>query len=155
MDYCRDIPFREYKIHKRKPLRVNANGITNMSRTRAEVDSSSSSTIPTAYRTVLYYQQMPLGGKKKPPNAPPKTKCAPASNWHFSIVRPRDSRTTLRPNATTSNMKKDNAFRPASRMATGGDVSRKSENGKWHLTYEKEHCGSRAFTMSVEIAVVS
>ena len=35
----------------RNPLNVNANGTTKMSSTRAEVDSNSSSTMPTAYRT--------------------------------------------------------------------------------------------------------
>lgn len=38
-------------IHNMNPLRVNANGITNSNRIRAEVDSSCSSTMPTAYST--------------------------------------------------------------------------------------------------------
>jgi len=44
-------PFREYRIHMRKPLNVNARGITNRSKTRADVDSNSNSTMPTAYST--------------------------------------------------------------------------------------------------------
>jgi hypothetical protein len=35
----------------RKALNVNARGTTKRSSTRAEVDSNSSSTMPTAYRT--------------------------------------------------------------------------------------------------------
>lgn len=40
------LPFKEYIIHRRKPLNVNARGMMNMSRTNADVDSNSSSTIP-------------------------------------------------------------------------------------------------------------
>ena len=39
-------------IQSKKPLIVNAKGMTNKRRMRADVDSSSSSTMPTAYRTV-------------------------------------------------------------------------------------------------------
>ena len=89
----------------------------NISKTKADVDSSSSSTMPTAYRT-LYVTFSQIARKSDNPRIPPKRKCAPASNWHLSIVRPRDSRTTLRPRDTTSSMKKDKAFLPASKMAT-------------------------------------
>lgn len=47
-----DLQFREYMIQSRKPLSVNASGMTNRSRINAEVDSSSNSTIPTAYSTM-------------------------------------------------------------------------------------------------------
>lgn len=45
------IPFKEYMIQRRKPLRVNAKGTTNTRRTTAEVDSRESSTIPMEYKT--------------------------------------------------------------------------------------------------------
>jgi hypothetical protein len=48
-----NIPFKEYKIQRRKPLRVKARGMTNSNRIRADVDSSSNSTMPTAYRTCM------------------------------------------------------------------------------------------------------
>jgi hypothetical protein len=44
-------PFSEYMIHRRKPLRVNAKGMIKSKSNKADVDSSSSSTIPTAYKT--------------------------------------------------------------------------------------------------------
>jgi hypothetical protein len=40
------IPFREYIIQRRKPLRVKASGIMKIKRIRAEVDSNSNSTMP-------------------------------------------------------------------------------------------------------------
>lgn len=45
------IPFREYIIQRRKPLRVKARGIMKIKRIRAEVDSNSNSTMPMEYRT--------------------------------------------------------------------------------------------------------
>lgn len=44
-------PFKEYMIHIKNVLRVIARGIMKSRSTSAEVDSSSSSTIPTAYNT--------------------------------------------------------------------------------------------------------
>jgi len=44
-------PLKEYMIQRRKPLRVNAKGTTNTRKTRAEVDSRASSTIPMEYKT--------------------------------------------------------------------------------------------------------
>jgi len=38
-------------IQRRKPLRVNPKGTTNTRKTRAEVDSRASSTIPMEYKT--------------------------------------------------------------------------------------------------------
>ena len=50
----------------------------------------------------------------------PKRKWVPAKIWHFSIVRPKDSLTTLNPMATTSSMKNDMEALPASRIETSG-----------------------------------
>lgn len=103
----------------RNPLSVKANGMTNMSKTRADVDSNSSSTMPTAYKTrksrVSIALSCDVDTERK---VPPKMKWAPARSWHFRIVRPSSSRTTLRPRETTRSMKKDSEFRPASRIAT-------------------------------------
>lgn len=41
-------PLSAYMIQRRNPLSVRANGMTNKRSTKAELDSSSSSTIPTA-----------------------------------------------------------------------------------------------------------
>ena len=43
-------------IQSKKPERVNASGTTNNKSIRADVDSSSSSTIPTAYKTDHFQQ---------------------------------------------------------------------------------------------------
>ena len=43
--------FNANMIQSKKPESVNASGTTNSSSTKADVDSSSSSTIPTAYKT--------------------------------------------------------------------------------------------------------
>jgi hypothetical protein len=71
-----DIPFNEYRIHIRNPLSVNASGMMNIRSTNADVASSSSSTIPTAYSTDGdgYYTSIVI----KKPSLPPKTKCSPA-----------------------------------------------------------------------------
>jgi hypothetical protein len=41
-------PLRAYMIQRRNPLRVKANGMIKRSRSSADVDSSSSSTMPMA-----------------------------------------------------------------------------------------------------------
>jgi hypothetical protein len=56
-------PFNEYNIQRRKPLRVKAKGMININKTKADVDSSSSSTMPTAYRT-LYVTFSKLQGNQ-------------------------------------------------------------------------------------------
>jgi len=70
-------PFREYIIHKRKPLRVNARGMIKSRSNNADVDSSSSSTIPTAYRTNSY--EVDAIEVKMNNDVLPKMKCATAS----------------------------------------------------------------------------
>ena len=96
-------------------------GITKSNSTKAEVDSSSNSTMPTAYRTEwskLSQEVREVRHITRWGNAPPKMKCATASNWQRSIVLPRDSRTTLKPKATIKSRKNESALRPASRIAT-------------------------------------
>jgi len=50
------LPLRDHRIHIRNALNVNASGTTKRSSTSADVDSNSSSTMPTAYRTIKTYQ---------------------------------------------------------------------------------------------------
>jgi hypothetical protein len=45
------VQFNANMIQIKNPLNVNARGMTKSSSTRADVDSSSNSTMPTAYRT--------------------------------------------------------------------------------------------------------
>lgn len=71
--------FNANMIQSRKPESVNASGITNIRSTNADVDSSSSSTIPTAYKTGHHQRlnQVSSKGKKR---LPPKTKWAPVKS---------------------------------------------------------------------------
>jgi hypothetical protein len=69
-------PFREYIIHRRNPLRVNARGMIKSRSNNADVDSSSSSTIPTAYRT---NNVSGCDGSQMNNDVLPKMKCAIAS----------------------------------------------------------------------------
>ena len=63
------LPLRDHRIHMRNALNVNARGTTKRSSTRAEVDSNSSSTMPTAYRTKETSQlnAAPCKGEVQPP----------------------------------------------------------------------------------------
>lgn len=46
------LPLSDHRIHMRNALKVNASGTTKRRSTSADVDSNSSSTMPTAYRTI-------------------------------------------------------------------------------------------------------
>jgi hypothetical protein len=50
------LPLRDHRIHMRNALNVNASGTTKRRSTSADVDSNSSSTMPTAYRTIKMSQ---------------------------------------------------------------------------------------------------
>jgi hypothetical protein len=52
------VPFKEYMIHNRNPLSVKANGIMNISKMRADVDSNSNSTMPMEYNTGANIQSL-------------------------------------------------------------------------------------------------
>ena len=71
------------------------------------------------------------------------------------MVRPKDSRTTLRPSDTINSKKNESALRPASKIATAQD----SSNCELHSrsvspTDDQEHSRCGASTVSIEVAIV-
>ena len=88
----------------------------------------------------------------------PKMKWRAVSALHFNIVRPSDSRTTLKPNDTTRSIKNDMELRPASRIATWNPKI-SYENLKTcivdFLTDNEKYGRSRALAVRIKISVIS